>query len=103
MSAKPTLKPLPYVHPSSPGTRRMDGTMGVAVVLTSQHKLRAPSPVASPDAQVREGPGAAVRSAPLSFVHECAALGPDAALCSHGVVMRAQMCSDGRARSHPHA
>jgi hypothetical protein len=47
-----------------------------------QHKLHAPSPVASLDAQVREGPGAAVGSALSSFVDDCAALGPDAASCS---------------------
>jgi hypothetical protein len=68
-------------------------------VSTRHHQLRAPSPVASPDAQVREGPGAAVRSAGLSFVQPCAALGPDAASCSHAVVMGARGCSDGRARS----
>jgi hypothetical protein len=43
-------------------------------VSTRQHKLHAPSRVASHDAQVREGPGAAVRSDWPSFVHTCAAL-----------------------------
>jgi hypothetical protein len=51
-------------------------------VFTRQHKLHAPSQVASTDAQVREGPGAATGSALSSFVQECAALGPDAASCS---------------------
>jgi hypothetical protein len=69
------------------------------VVSTSQHKLHAPSPVASLDAQVREGPGAAVRSASPPFVHTCAALGPDAAPCPHGIVTGAHLCSGGRARS----
>jgi hypothetical protein len=49
-------------------------------VSTRQHKLRAPSRVASSDAQVLEGPGAAVRSDWSSFAHACAALGPGAAL-----------------------
>jgi hypothetical protein len=35
--------------------------------------------VASLDAQVREGPGAAIGFVFSSFVHACAALGPDAA------------------------
>jgi hypothetical protein len=69
-----------------------------ASVSARYHKLRAPSPVASHDAQVREGPGAAVWSAGSSFVHECAALGPAAASCSRAIVRSAHVCSDGRAR-----
>jgi hypothetical protein len=49
------------------------------IVSSRYHKLHAPSRVASPDAQVREGPGAAMGNAWSSLVHECAALGPDAA------------------------
>jgi hypothetical protein len=73
------------------------------VVFTRRHKLRAPSPVASHDAQVREGPGAAKGVELSSFVHKCAALGPDAASCSRCVVPGARLCSDGRARSLMHA
>jgi hypothetical protein len=73
-----------------------------APVSTRHHKLHAPSPVASPDAQVREGPGAAIGSVWSSFVHTCAALGPGAASCSRAVVRSAQLCSDGRARSLTH-
>jgi hypothetical protein len=74
-----------------------------ATVFSRDHKLRAPSPVASIDAQVREGPGAAVRSDWPSFVHTCAALGPDAAMGSRCVVTGLRLCSDGRARSLTHA
>jgi hypothetical protein len=70
-----------------------------ATVFSRDHKLRAPSPVASIDAQVREGPGAAVRHAWPFFVHTCAALGPGAAVRSQSVVTRKRWCSDGRARS----
>jgi hypothetical protein len=56
-------------------------------------------PRGPPDAQVREGPGAAVGSTSPSFVHACAALGPGAAPCSRGVFGSARLCSDGRARS----
>jgi hypothetical protein len=52
-----------------------------ACVFFCHHKLHAPSPVASHDAQVREGPGAAQGADLSSFVHACAALGPGAASC----------------------
>jgi hypothetical protein len=101
---------VPKGHECAAGAARALPGCGWRVVLaaassdisTRHHQPRAPSPVASPDAQVREGPGAAVGSAPVSFVHPCAALGPAAASCSHGVVMRVRVCSDGRARSHTH-
>jgi hypothetical protein len=88
-------------RPRPAGLRLVHGApaLSSAAVFSHHHKLHAPSPVASHDAQVREGPGAAVRSEPSSIVHECAALGPGAALCSRGVVMGARWCSDGRARS----
>jgi hypothetical protein len=69
---------------------------------TALARLHAPSHVASHDAQVREGPGAAVGYPSPSFVHTCAALGPDAALCSRDAVICAPLCSDGRARSQIH-
>jgi hypothetical protein len=88
-------------RPRPPGLRFACGAPGLAVGghFTRQHKLHAPSPVASHDAPVREGPGAATGSALPSFVIHCAALGPDAASCSQGVVLGARVCSDGRARS----
>jgi hypothetical protein len=58
-----------------------------------------PAPWLPPDAQVREGPGAAKGSASSFFVYKCAALGPGAAPCSRTVVSCAHLCSDGRARS----
>jgi hypothetical protein len=64
------------------GWRVVHSPSSSATVSTRHHKLRTPSPVASLDAQVREGPGAAVRSASPSCVHPCAALGPGAAACS---------------------
>jgi hypothetical protein len=76
-------------RPRPAGLRLAHGApaLSSAAVFPHHHKLHAPSPVASADAQVREGPGAAVRSEPSSIVHECAALGPGAALCSHGTLM----------------
>jgi hypothetical protein len=99
-----TTRPCGWRHPRPPGLRLAHGApASCSVAVFSLHlKLHAPSPVASPDAQVREGPGAAVRSKESSFVHPCAALGPDAASCSHAVVLGARMCSAGRARSHTH-
>jgi hypothetical protein len=87
-------------RPRPPGLRwQVVRPASSASVSARYHKLRAPSPVASHDAQVREGPGAAKRSAWSSWVHPCAALGPDAASCSRGTVLCAHVCSDGRARS----
>jgi hypothetical protein len=96
-----TMRVCGWRRPRPPGLRLAAGApaLSSAAVCSLHHKLHAPSPVASHDAPVREGPGAATGSALPSFVIHCAALGPDAASCSHGVVLGARVCSDGRARS----
>jgi hypothetical protein len=96
-----TMRVCGWRRPRPRGLRLAAGApaLSSAAVCSLHHKLHAPSPVASHDAQVREGPGAATGSALPSFVIHCAALGPDAASCSHGVVLGARVCSDGRARS----